>query len=326
MVQRPDLESLRDQVSRGVADASGRAANEAPESTFASPPTPTGSGLGGKAVAAIAFVGLLLIIAMNSSSNQSTSIPTKEVRRSAPPTTPVIPERSILNIPPVSVPPPRENVASGFENRPSPEQPRNPAVKLQLRNKHWTSVTFAFFSALDHSRTWSGGVLMTGKISTNQLSCVAGERVCYGAWIDGQPLGPYWGVGRNGDSRCSSCCVVCGQDSPIFDLQTSDASYLSPTLTWHVQNNYPGTIAISFYSRSRQYEWPGGGQSYVLSNLERRSFSINCQHSEKICYGAWVHRNSYSGGWGVGINGRGACSNCCYDCNGGDTRVIALNP
>lgn len=45
--------------------------------------------------------------------------------------------------------------------------------------------------------------------STTSISCLPGERICYGAW----PIvnyNIYWGAGRGGIQGCTTCCFVCG--------------------------------------------------------------------------------------------------------------------
>ena len=50
------------------------------------------------------------------------------------------------------------------------------------------------------------------------ISCVAGEKVCYGAWVRGTESS-YWGGGRNNRQRCESCCYVCeNRETPIINL------------------------------------------------------------------------------------------------------------
>ncbi|MCK0209032.1 hypothetical protein MWN33_13425 [Starkeya koreensis] len=43
---------------------------------------------------------------------------------------------------------------------------------------------------------------------TYRLSCQPGEKICLGAWRDGQTR--QWGVGRDGRSGCENCCTTCG--------------------------------------------------------------------------------------------------------------------
>ena len=45
------------------------------------------------------------------------------------------------------------------------------------------------------------------------LSCVDGEKICYGAWLTGNAR-TYRGVGADGKERCDNCCYTCGGSDP----------------------------------------------------------------------------------------------------------------
>lgn len=50
------------------------------------------------------------------------------------------------------------------------------------------------------------------------ITCVRGEKVCYGAWVRGTESS-YWGGGRNNRQSCTSCCYVCGNiQTPVINL------------------------------------------------------------------------------------------------------------
>ncbi|ADZ72061.1 hypothetical protein [Polymorphum gilvum] len=97
------------------------------------------------------------------------------------------------------------------------------------------------------------------------------------------------------------------------------------TLTWHFRSEHPNVVSVELYSEQRNHVWPGGGKIYILDDYSVRDISISCRPGEKICYGAWV-RNRTSSYWGVGYNKRNSCTSCCYTCNGGETKIIVLNP
>lgn len=67
-----------------------------------------------------------------------------------------------------------------------------------------------------NGQVWS---LKDYNVHTMSISCVAGEKVCYGAWVRGTESS-YWGGGRNNRQSCSSCCYVCGNtaQTPIVTL------------------------------------------------------------------------------------------------------------
>jgi|SRR5262245_25371490 len=53
-------------------------------------------------------------------------------------------------------------------------------------------------------------VLNDGKTRDARLSCLVGERICYGAAYQTDGKGRYWGAGYNGTEACSDCCIRCG--------------------------------------------------------------------------------------------------------------------
>jgi hypothetical protein len=53
-------------------------------------------------------------------------------------------------------------------------------------------------------------ILNDGVKRDARISCLVGERVCYGASYQTDGGGRYWGVGYNGNQTCADCCVRCG--------------------------------------------------------------------------------------------------------------------
>ncbi|WJS02304.1 hypothetical protein [Roseibium aggregatum] len=98
------------------------------------------------------------------------------------------------------------------------------------------------------------------------------------------------------------------------------------TLHWRFESKHPNIVDVELYSDTRRgHVWPGNKKIYVLDDFSTKTINISCQRGEKVCYGAWV-RNRNNLYWGVGYKNRNRCSNCCYTCNGGQTKVIVLNP
>ena len=81
-------------------------------------------------------------------------------------------------------------------------------VKLysQSRRIVWPSAT----------TVWS---LRDYKVHKIPISCVAGERICFGAWVQGNSRRA-WGKGSDGNLSCQNCCYICddGKSTPIIDL------------------------------------------------------------------------------------------------------------
>ena len=92
-----------------------------------------------------------------------------------------------------------------------------------------------------------------------------------------------------------------------------------------LRNNHPNTVDVEFYSEGTRRAWPGNGQVYSIKDSAWHTYVLNCVPGEKICFGAGV-RNQYRTYWGVGINKKHSCSDCCYTCGGVTSRRVNLNP
>jgi hypothetical protein len=46
------------------------------------------------------------------------------------------------------------------------------------------------------------------KAHKTKIRCSLGEKICYGAWTDGDTS---WGVGKGNKSVCQDCCVTCSK-------------------------------------------------------------------------------------------------------------------
>jgi hypothetical protein len=108
----------------------------------------------------------------------------------------------------------------------------------------------------------------------------------------------------------------------LFASQPASAE----TLLWRFESKHPKVVDVELYSDTRRgHVWPGNNKIYVLDDYSVKTISISCRRGERVCYGAWV-RNRSNLYWGVGYKNRNRCSSCCYTCNGGQTKVIVLNP
>jgi hypothetical protein len=82
----------------------------------------------------------------------------------------------------------------------------------QLRSFSKNQIEIAFYSQ-NRRNEWPGG----GKVYVNKtydtvkypLTCIKGEKICYGAWLKGNAT-RYWGVGQGGKQKCADCCYTCG--------------------------------------------------------------------------------------------------------------------
>lgn len=95
------------------------------------------------------------------------------------------------------------------------------------------------------------------------------------------------------------------------------------TMTWQLRSFHPNAVEVKFFSQNRRAIWPGADKHYTIKDYKVNSFKLNCIAGEQICYGAAVSGN-LSRYWGQGVDGKKACTNCCYTC-GGDTRTKVHN-
>jgi hypothetical protein len=84
-------------------------------------------------------------------------------------------------------------------------------MQIYIRNGSESAIAVEFFSQ-DRKQVWPGGdqvwLFEAGQKKTVPVDCTAGERICYGAWVNGNDR-MSWGVGPDGDKDCQSCCLIC---------------------------------------------------------------------------------------------------------------------
>ena len=85
-------------------------------------------------------------------------------------------------------------------------------VTFKLTNKARYSIIIKFFSQ-DRDWVWPGPTkhwtLDDNGEHDFRLSCVDGEKVCYGGAYDENDK-TYWGLGFKGNKGCKGCCLTCG--------------------------------------------------------------------------------------------------------------------
>lgn len=94
------------------------------------------------------------------------------------------------------------------------------------------------------------------------------------------------------------------------------------TFTWVMKNGHPRILEVKFYSSDRNVVWPGGNQVYKMTDRAQKNYRISCNTGEYICYGAWIAGEPNGTYWGVGFGGKKGCKGCCYECNGGQSRLF----
>lgn len=65
------------------------------------------------------------------------------------------------------------------------------------------------------------------------------------------------------------------------------------------------------WSLDRDWAWPGPETTFVSEGMGRPNHEeVECLQGEQICWGAQAGARI----WGVGVDGTGACDDCCYRC------------
>lgn len=90
---------------------------------------------------------------------------------------------------------------------------RAESMTWQFRNYSGELVMLELYSQSRRNHAWPGNrrvyyVPADSEVHTYPISCIAGEYICYGAWI-GRQTNLYWGVGYGGRQRCADCCNYC---------------------------------------------------------------------------------------------------------------------
>jgi len=96
------------------------------------------------------------------------------------------------------------------------------SMTWRLRAFDKYAVDAAFYSQ-NRKHEWPGNnqvwTIKDYKVHEFKLNCIAGEKVCFGAWVRGNDK-QYWGVGHHGRNKCTSCCYTCQQGfiTPVQNL------------------------------------------------------------------------------------------------------------
>ncbi len=95
-------------------------------------------------------------------------------------------------------------------------------ITFKMRSFSKEAVEIVFYSQ-NRKIEWPGGgkvhLAKTNTVVSYPLTCVKGEKICYGAWLKGNAPRS-WGVGQGGKQTCSDCCYTCNgvTATPIRDL------------------------------------------------------------------------------------------------------------
>lgn len=100
---------------------------------------------------------------------------------------------------------------------------------------------------------------------------------------------------------------------------------VADSITWHVKVTYSHIVYLAFFDGDNSNRgWPGGDQSYVISDDAEHVYALRCEYAgQKICYGAANTSDAntlFFKYWGVSVFNNHGCSDCCRVCRG-DTDV-----
>jgi hypothetical protein len=98
-----------------------------------------------------------------------------------------------------------------------------------------------------------------------------------------------------------------------------------PFIVFRFRNRSGSSIGVAFYSETRRWCWPACDRHYPIHNGEEKTYHLNCQLNERICWGAWNLSDSDTY-WGAGMGNSERCQRCCYVCNGRPTPWENINP
>lgn len=93
----------------------------------------------------------------------------------------------------------------------------------KFQNDYKYKAQVKFFSSDRKGHVWPGQDraynLNDGGTHAVKISCLGGEKICYGGWVTGNSK-LYWGVGADGKQGCENCCFKCqGNETPVIHLK-----------------------------------------------------------------------------------------------------------
>jgi hypothetical protein len=101
------------------------------------------------------------------------------------------------------------------------------------------------FRAPNRNNVWPGGSqiwpLRDSEFHTYRLSCVPGEKICYGAERSGNK-NAYWGIGLDGRRGCTQCCMTCGSSHRLTLNGAPDGPAASNNRRPPSSNNTSGVL------------------------------------------------------------------------------------
>jgi hypothetical protein len=77
-------------------------------------------------------------------------------------------------------------------------------------------------------------------------------------------------------------------------------------------------IGVRLFDRTNNLVWPNASQYWRTGAGGTINVPISCERGARICYGAATDPQT-TRYWGIGLDGRQGCDDCCYTCD--DYRV-----
>lgn len=97
-----------------------------------------------------------------------------------------------------------------------------PEMTLRFTNHAQTPVLVELYSP-DRAKSWpdDGQLFLLDDSSPRKftIGCELGEKICYGAWQEGD-INHSWGAGYEGKKDCDDCCHICEAQSlmPLYQV------------------------------------------------------------------------------------------------------------
>jgi hypothetical protein len=95
-------------------------------------------------------------------------------------------------------------------------------------------------------------------------------------------------------------------------MASADTCGGNGSATFKMRNVTPNNVQFAIYSESGRCSWPAAGEHWNLNDGRMHTFRIACNIGEHVCYGGWYKDQSKY--WGVGMNRKYTCSDCCQHC------------
>ncbi len=101
-----------------------------------------------------------------------------------------------------------------------------PAIANEMTfrfTNHAASPVLVKLYSRDRLKSWpdDGRQFMLADRAPKKLSvsCELGEKICFGAWVEGD-FDRFWGAGYEGKTDCDDCCRICEipSETPVYKV------------------------------------------------------------------------------------------------------------